>query len=96
MWGSENGNRIDVVYENTRITEVSCRIAVPQEHEVFACGLIALAIRYDWLLVLSNVSLAEPNVDLLLAAVRESNAAEFTTNPIEFLDGLSSGKYHPE
>ncbi len=96
MWGSENGNRIHVAYENTRIAEVSCRIAVPKEHEDFANGVIALANRCDWLLVLTNDALAEPDVDLLLAAVRESNAARFATNPIEFLDGLSSGKYHPE
>lgn len=96
MWGSENGNRIHLVYENTRVAEVSCRISVPQEHENFANGVITLASRCDWLLVLTNDALAEPNGNLLLAAVRESNAARFAANPIEFLDGLSSGKYHPE
>jgi len=96
MWGSENGNRIHVVYETAKIVEVSCRIAVPLEHEQFANGVTRLAGHFDWLLVLTNGVLAEPQLDLLLTAVRESNAAKFTANPIEFFDGLSTGKYHPE
>ncbi len=96
MWGSENGNRIHVVYESAKIVEVSCRIAVPHEHEEFANDVIELAGHFNWLLVLTNNVLAEPQLDLLLAAVRESNAAKFTANPIEFFEGLSSGKYHPE
>lgn len=97
MWGSgNNGNRIHVVFEGTKIAEVSCRIAVPQEHENFAVGVISLAERCDWLLVLTNDVLAEPNFDRLLTAVRESNAAKFAANPIEFFDGLSTGKYQPE
>ena len=96
MWGSENGNRIHVVYETAKIVEVSCRIAVPIEHEEFANGVIKLAGHFDWLLVLTNDALSEPKLDLLLAAVRESNAAKFTANPLEFFDGISSGKYHPD
>lgn len=96
MWGSENGNRVHVVYETTKIVEVSCRIAVPLEHQEFAIGVTKLAGHFDWLLVLTNDVLAEPQLNLLLAAVRESNAAKFASNPIEFFDGLSSGKYHPE
>lgn len=96
MWGSENGNRIHVVYETEKIVEVSCRIAVALEHEEFAIGVTKLAGHFDWLMVLVNDVLAEPQLDLLLGAVRESNAAKFTANQIEFFDGLSSGKYHPE
>lgn len=96
MWGADNGNRIHVVYETAKIVEVSCRIAVPMEHEEFAIGVTKLAGYLDWLLVLTNDVLAEPKLDLLLAAVRRSNAAKFTANPLEFFDGLSSGKYHPE
>ncbi|ADG66817.1 hypothetical protein Plim_0973 [Planctopirus limnophila DSM 3776] len=96
MWGSENGNRIHFVYETARIVEVSCRIALPTEYKEFANGVTKLACHFDWLLVLTNDILAEPKLDLLLAAVRNSNAAKFTANPIELFDGLSSGKYHPE
>lgn len=96
MWGSENGNRVHVVYETAKIVEVSCRIAVPLEHVEFANGVTKLAGHFDWLLVLTNDVLAEPQLNLLLAAVRESNAAKFTADPIKFFDGLSSGKYHPE
>ncbi len=96
MWGSENGNRIHVVYEDQKIVEVSCRIAAPREHQDFAAGVISLAERCDWLLVLANETLAEPKVELLLTAVRNSNAAKFATNLLEFIEGLSSGKHHPE
>jgi hypothetical protein len=96
MWGSENGNRIHVAYENARIVDIACRIAIPQDHNDFANGVITLAIRCDWLLVLSNDALAEPNLDVLPAAARGSNAARFASNPIEFLKGLSSGKFHLE
>lgn len=93
MWGTgDNGNRIHVVFEDTGIAEVSCRIAVPHEHETFAIGVISLAERCDWLLVLANDILAEPSVDRLITAVRESNAANFSATPIEFLKGLSTGK----
>lgn len=97
MWGTgNNGNRIHVVFEDTKIAEVSCRIAVPQEHESFAVGVISLAKRCDWLLVLTHDVLAEPDVDKLLTAVRESNAAKFAVNPVEFFEGLSTDKYQPE
>lgn len=96
MWGSENGHRIHVAYERTKIARVSCRIAVPQEYKTFAVGVIALAVRCDWLMVLTHDVPAEPNVDRLLAAVRQSNAGKFVANPTEFLDGLSSGKHQPE
>lgn len=72
MWGSgNNGNRIHVVYEDGRIIdiEVSCRIAAPREHQNFAAGIISLAKRCDWLLVLTDETLAEPNLELLLVAI---------------------------
>jgi len=96
MWGAENGNRIHVVYDETRIVEVSCRIAIPHPHRNFAVGVISVAVQCDWMLVLNRDVLAEPGVDRLLAAVRESNAAKFSINPTEFLEGLSRGRHLPE
>ncbi len=94
--GSENGNRIHVVYEDRKIVEVSCRIAVSREHQNFAAGVVSLAESCDWLIVLTNETLAEPKSEVLLTAVRNSNAAKFATNPLEFIEGLSTGMYHPE
>ncbi len=63
MWGSGNGIRIHVALEDTKIVEVSCRIGVPREHENFAVGVVSLAERCDWLMLLTNDFLAEPNID---------------------------------
>lgn len=93
MWGSENGNRIHVVIEDGRVSEASARLTLREFSMEFAVGIISLAKHCDWLLALNGDTLSLPDQDALLTAVKESNAMKFVMNPIEFLEGIASGKY---
>ena len=87
MWGSRNnGNRIHVVLEEERIVEVSCRLIAPDQQGNFAASIISLAERCDWVLILTEDILAEPQLELLLTAMRIFNASKFAIKPIEFLE----------
>lgn len=96
MWGEENGNRIHVLYEEAKVVSVPCRICPGKPCSDFAAGVVSLAKLCDWVMVLAHQMVAEPCVESLVAAVANSNAQKFVTDPQAFMSGLADGTYHPE
>ena len=96
MWGSENGNRLNIAMEADRVVEVSARLCPREEWISFAEGIVVLAKHCDWVLSLKGQKLFLPDLNTLTSAVTESNAMKFCKDPVEFLGGFGSGKYKAE
>lgn len=88
MWGTYEGDRIEVSRENDRIELVHARIDVGQISEDFIRGIVDIAKRFDLLIFTEETRMIEPDYHGLLRSIKSSNAARFVKDPKRFLSDL--------
>ena len=88
-WGEEDGNRIDVVYENDDVVEIFVRIDLRQIDRDFVIGLVRLAQKHECVFVTSTMRVLEPTISNLIKGIEESDAYRFVDDPTSFLESLS-------
>jgi hypothetical protein len=97
-FGDTETNDISVCFDNEthNIEEVSCRIDLRKVNKGFIDKALALAARFDCLLMDKQGKLYEPTIKNLLDTIQSFNAGRFVENPKQFLDDLSKGIVTPE
>jgi hypothetical protein len=88
MWGTYDGDRIEVSWSGVRIEDVHVRFDVRQLAESFMQGIVEVAKEFKLLILTENMHVIEPNYQGLLTSVRASSAAQFVKDPTAFLSGL--------
>lgn len=91
-WGTDDGNRIDLVFHDGCIADLFIRIDVRNISSHFLEGLISLLQRNDWLLASNHGNIIKPLETELLIAIRESSAFRYVENPKFFLQQLAKKK----
>lgn len=97
-YGDSSEHDITVVYsEQTKvIEELSCRLDISQLNDHILSTVTEIARCFDCLLMNSKAEVFEANVNKLFDHIKASNSNKFITNPQQFFDDLSSGKFKPE
>jgi len=80
-WGEEDGNRIDVWFENGRATRMNAHVDVRRLDAKFGAMLLQFARVADAVLVRQDGLVVEPLVGAFGAALRTSTAWQYTTDP---------------
>lgn len=88
-WGTEDGDRIDVLREDHGIAEVFGRLDTRTLSLPFLNCLVEIARRHDLLIVTESRHVLRPSVKELLAAIRRSPSFAFVRDPEGFLRLLS-------
>ena len=84
-WGQEDGNRIDVWFENGRATKMTARVDCRRLDAKFGAMLLQFARVADAVLVRADGLVVEPQVGAFGAALRTSPAWKFVTDPSAYL-----------
>src|SRR5262245_18011256 len=92
MWGEQDGNRIEVLFEAGQPEEVSIRIDARQSREQFLRELVEFACQIDALLLTENFELIEPTLEGLRTSLESSNARKFVADPHKFFESVRNGE----
>lgn len=97
-FGDSDTNDISVCFDNTtqKVEELSCRIDLRHINIPFLEKTLALAIKFDCLLMDKQGRLYEPTVKELIQKIQLSNANRFVSDPTKFLNDLSDGSIRIE
>jgi len=97
LWGSEEGNRIDVLRDDEgQITEISVRIDLRRPARKFIDQVVDLAVKLDCeFLFAETLDMAGPSRRRLTDAILASSAFRFVEDPRKFLDELSKKREEP-
>jgi hypothetical protein len=87
-WGIEDGDRIDISWENDSIASIFVRIDLRSMSQTFLAEVIGLARASDCLLRIADGRLLRPSMAKLLSAIHTSPAFRFVTDPVSFLRDL--------
>jgi len=88
-WGQEDGNRIDVWSENGMAVRMIARVDVRRLDAKFGALLLQFARTADAVLVRKDGLVVEPIVGAFGAALRNSTAWQYGTDPAAFLASYS-------
>jgi hypothetical protein len=88
-WGTEDGDRFDVVRDGRRIAEVRGRLDVRNLSLSYLNRVIDIARENGLLIVTESRHVLRPSVKELLAAIHRSPSFSFVGDPAAFLDRLS-------
>ena len=83
-WGEQDGNRIDVWFENGRATRMNASVDVRRLDAKFGAMLLQFTRVADAVLVRADGLVVEPIVGAFGAALRSSSAWQYTTGPSAF------------
>jgi hypothetical protein len=90
IWGSEDGDRIDILIENTRVANILVRIDARVQPSAFAQALSGLAASWECVLIDgASGSVIQPDREAIRVALASSEAAAFVADPEAFLRQLS-------
>lgn len=92
QWGHEDGNRIDVMWDNGAITDIFIRVDVRNLSHVFLVNLLELVRKNDWLLRSQDERVFRPSLTKLLTAIHKSHAFRFVEDPRAFLEELEKAR----
>jgi hypothetical protein len=97
-FGDTETNDISVCFDNEtdNVEEISCRIDLRKVSKRFIDKVLALAARFDCMLMDKQGKIYEPTIENLFDTIQSSNASRFVENPRQFLDELSKGIVRPE
>lgn len=84
-WGTEEGNRVDVVLEQGRLVDVFVRFDLRDVRLDFLDHITSIAKDLGLVVLTPDMRIVEPEASRLLTLIRTSDAAEFVENPEEFL-----------
>jgi hypothetical protein len=88
-WGEENGNRVDVWFENGRATRMTACVDVRRLDAKFGAMLIQFARVANAVFMRDDGLVVEPVVGAFGAALRSSPAWQYVSDPAEFLSSHS-------
>ncbi|MGK5026007.1 hypothetical protein [Janthinobacterium sp. RB2R34] len=96
VYGTENGTRVDLLFDETDILEVSARLNVGADNEKVLDALCAMARQLDchYLDEQAKQRLL-PEKEVLLQAMMSSKAAGFVKNPNRYIDRLAAATAKP-
>ena len=89
-WGSDDGNRVDLVWEATDITGIFVRVDVRQISQQFLTEIVNIARKHHFVIRLNDGRVIRPSVAKLLSATRSSDAFRFCEDPKSFIDSLNT------
>jgi hypothetical protein len=89
-WGDEDGNRVDVWFENGRATRMTARVDVRRLDAKFGAMLIQFARVANAVFVRADGLVVEPLVGAFGAALRSSAAWQYANDPAAFLSRSES------
>lgn len=84
-WGTEDGDRIDLVLEDDRVVEVTARIDARSISGEFIETVVSLASRWNCILIDESLRILPPMFEEVRLALKESSATRFVANPNRFL-----------
>jgi hypothetical protein len=84
-WGTEDGNRVDILLEDDDIAEVHVRLDAREPDLVVVRHLARVAEQQDLLVLTQDLRLRQPRFDQLLLDFIRSPAARFASDPVGFL-----------
>jgi hypothetical protein len=84
-WGNEEGNRIDICFDNNTIEEILVRVDVRDISYQFIDRILSLTRDLNCLLLTEEMLILHPIKDLLINSIKNSEAAKFVCNPEMFL-----------
>jgi hypothetical protein len=86
-WGSEDGNRIEIAFENLTIDYIFVRIDARNIDDSFLVNLVEFAQMCNgYLFLMKEKKFMLPDVDVLKEKLCSSEARLFVTNPTEYLE----------
>jgi hypothetical protein len=85
-WGVEDGNRVDVWFENGKPARMTARVDVRHLDAKFGAMLLQFAKVANAVLVRSDGLVVEPLVGAFGVALRNSEAWQYVKDPAAFLD----------
>lgn len=88
-WGEEDGNRVDVWFENGRAVRMLARVDVRRLDAKFGAMLLQFARVADAVLIRNDGLVVEPLVGAFGAALRTSAAWQFAKDPAAYLASYS-------
>jgi hypothetical protein len=95
-WGSEDGDRIDLVFVEGKIVDFFVRADTRNLSFKFLKGVLNIARHHDWLVVTSDRRVTTPELARLLAAIQTSNAFQFVIDPAKFFALLKAEQAEPK
>jgi hypothetical protein len=88
IWGTDEGNRIDVHRQGASITSIFVRIDARHINHTFLMKFLEKCKNFNWLLVTQDKLVLSPSMIKLLEAIKKSHAFAFVSDPEEFLKNL--------
>lgn len=88
-WGPEDGNRVDVWFENGKAARITARVDVRRLDAKFGAMLLQFARVADAVFVRRDGLVVEPLVGAFGAALRSSSAWQYATDPAAYLASYS-------
>jgi len=88
-WGAEDGNRVEVWFENGKATRMTARVDVRRLDTRFSAMLLQFARVAGAVLVRRDGLVVEPVVGAFGAALRSSEAWRYATDPAAFFASYS-------
>src|SRR6185437_2145960 len=95
-WGAENGNRVDVWFENGKPARIIARVDVRRLDAKFGAMLLQFARVADAVLIRQDGLVVEPVVGAFGAALRTSAAWQYATDPVAYLASHSAPEHDDE
>jgi hypothetical protein len=89
-WGTEDGDRIDVVRSGAEVCDVLVRVDARRISQTFLADIVKLARKHHLLLRLSDGRIVKPSIGKLLSEIRLSSAFRFCEDPRVFLESLDA------
>ena len=89
-WGEEDGNRVDLWFENGTAARMSARVDVRRLDARFGAMLLQFARVANAVLVRRDGLVVEPDVGAFGAALRSSEAWQYATDPAAYLASYST------
>jgi hypothetical protein len=84
--GTMEGDRIDIIYENGSVAEISVRIDVREIDLNFLVRIVQFAKFYRLLLVNATTrEVIESDIEMLIGTIERSPAFKFVSNPHDFI-----------
>jgi hypothetical protein len=89
-WGAEDGNRVEIAFDDGRVSRVLVRVDVRRLDSRFGAVLLELVRKADAVLIRTDGLLIEPLISAFGAALRNSSAWRFANDPAAWVSKYAS------
>jgi hypothetical protein len=89
-WGAEDGNRVEIAFDDGRVSRVMVRVDVRRLDSRFGAVLLELVRKADAVLIRTDGLLIEPLISAFGAALRNSSAWRFANDPAAWVSKYAS------